>query len=102
MNEGIHLDLDTWIVPGQIRYRNNNYYYNHTGVVDRSEVMLAALHMMRVSRQKQVRHEWCVCPQPQSHTDFCAWEQSGWLLVVVVLPIFKTYTHTGRGGILHT
>ena len=20
MNEGIHLDLDTWIVPGQIRY----------------------------------------------------------------------------------
>ena len=21
MNEGIHLDLDTWIVPGQIRQR---------------------------------------------------------------------------------
>ena len=25
MNEGIHLDLDTWIVPGQIRvYLDNN------------------------------------------------------------------------------
>ena len=24
MNEGIHLDLDTWIVPGQIR---KDYYY---------------------------------------------------------------------------
>ena len=24
MNEGIHLDLDTWIVPGQIRKFNNN------------------------------------------------------------------------------
>ena len=22
MNEGIHLDLDTWIVPGQIRKAN--------------------------------------------------------------------------------
>ena len=22
MNEGIHLDLDTWIVPGQIRTAN--------------------------------------------------------------------------------
>ena len=41
MNEGIHLDLDTWIVPGQIRKANLcrgniiiiiiitlHYYYN--------------------------------------------------------------------------
>ena len=32
MNEGIHLDLDTWIVPGQIRKANLSlnvalYYY---------------------------------------------------------------------------
>ena len=28
MNEGIHLDLDTWIVPGQIRtYAMNEYTY---------------------------------------------------------------------------
>ena len=25
MNEGIHLDLDTWIVPGQIRKANHVY-----------------------------------------------------------------------------
>ena len=34
MNEGIHLDLDTWIVPGQIRKANlcrglgNRYIYD--------------------------------------------------------------------------
>ena len=27
MNEGIHLDLDTMIVPGQIRKANLYYYY---------------------------------------------------------------------------
>ena len=26
MNEGIHLDLDTWIVPGQIRKANLRIY----------------------------------------------------------------------------
>ena len=26
MNEGIHLDLDTWIVPGQIRKANSVLY----------------------------------------------------------------------------
>ena len=25
LNEGIHLDLDTWIVPGQIRNLNLNF-----------------------------------------------------------------------------
>ena len=28
MNEGIHLDLDTWIVPGQIRKANLCQYNN--------------------------------------------------------------------------
>ena len=28
MNEGIHLDLDTWIVPGQIRKANLNMIFN--------------------------------------------------------------------------
>ena len=38
MNEGIHLDLDTWIVPGQIRKANlgrglgNRYTPAGTGV----------------------------------------------------------------------
>ena len=27
MNEGIHLDLDTWIVPGQIQIFNNDDQY---------------------------------------------------------------------------
>ena len=34
MNEGIHLDLDTWIVPGQIRKANlckYIYIYKCTG-----------------------------------------------------------------------
>ena len=35
MNEGIHLDLDTWIVPGQIR-KANLYCLN--------DVNLALLH----------------------------------------------------------
>ena len=32
MNKGIHLDLDTWIVPGQIlkaNLRRVNYYYTY-------------------------------------------------------------------------
>ena len=31
MNEGIHLDLDTWIVPGQIR-KANLYFIKYIGI----------------------------------------------------------------------
>ena len=34
MNEGIHLDLDTWIVPGQIRKANMVWHIiNHLYVM---------------------------------------------------------------------
>ena len=33
MNEGIHLDLDTWIVPGQIRKANLGTHIKHTEIL---------------------------------------------------------------------
>ena len=33
MNEGIHLDLDTWIVPGQIRKANLCRGYTYMDII---------------------------------------------------------------------
>ena len=49
MNEGIHLDLDTWIVPGQIRKANlcrglGNRYTQRSSNEWRLNELLAAVH----------------------------------------------------------
>ena len=49
MNEGIHLDLDTWIVPGQIRKANlcrglGNRYYLHIIINHQIHMLIGLLN----------------------------------------------------------
>ena len=44
MNEGIHLDLDTWIVPGQIRKANLCQGLGNRYSPAGTEVLISAVH----------------------------------------------------------
>ena len=43
MNEGIHLDLDTWIVPGQIRKANLCRELGNRYTAAGTEVLISAV-----------------------------------------------------------
>ena len=43
MNEGIHLDLDTWIVPGHIRKANLCWGVGNRYTSDNTEVLISAV-----------------------------------------------------------
>ena len=46
MNEGIHLDLDTWIVPGQIRKANLCRGLGNRYTPAGTEVLISAVRLL--------------------------------------------------------
>ena len=49
MNEGIHLDLDTWIVPGQIRKANLCRGLGNRYTPAGTEVLISAILLLLIS-----------------------------------------------------
>ena len=89
MNEGIHLDLDTWIVPGQIRKANLCWGLGNRYTPAGTEVLISAVAHNTPPSFQAAQNATTVNTRSSPH------------LVIIIKPLLipDPQTQTGQGAI---